>query len=414
MVYKHTDVLPITERTTHSNAERWLKIVKYGESGVVVQIQDDCEYRVGEILKNKQLLKEILGPYYRKYLLTYVPIDKASIDSAMFDELLKGVRARAISLPKNITDLATLTEYLVNQGYSLGFFVTGVGELSYEVQYDELRVVEKLLQTAHNVSVILFSDRDVANEKYSQLVDKCSLLFDHVEIYPLYSRVDALQFVKYNESMWQMSLSDKVNQEIVDKCGGYLWLISHVQRQLRDDFEVKWGDLVDDAGLLIKLESIMAKLDVEARDILRGVESGSITKSQKQTPAFQFLIKIGLIAEKDGVFDLGIPLLSLVFRRIVDLEEIRLVEGSLYVGTNNITKEMSESEGKLLVYLVKNKQKVVSREGIAQVLWKDKSEKQYSDWAMDRVISRLRQKMKQVGISPNLLRTVKRRGYIFG
>ncbi len=414
MVYRQTDVLPITERTTHSNAERWLKIVKYGESGVVLQIQDDCEYRVGEILNNKPLLKEILGPYYRKYLLTYVPIDKANIVSAMFDELLKVVRTRAISLPKNMTDLASLSDYLVNKGYNLGFFVTGVGELPYTDQYDQLRAVEKLLQSAHNFSVVVFSDRDITSEKYALLVDKCSLLFDHVEIYPLYSRADALQFVKYNESMWQMSLSNTKNQEIVDKCGGYLWLISHVQRQLRDDFDIQWSDLEDDAGLLIKLESIMAKLDSISRDLLRAVESGSISRNQKQTPEFNFLVKTGLVLEKDGIYLLGIPLLSLVFKRMVDLEEIRIVEGNLYVGAKKIVNEMSESETKVLVHMIKNKQEVVNREKIGQILWTDKQAKDYSDWAIDRVMSRLRQKMKQVGISPNLLRTVKRRGYVFG
>ncbi len=414
MVYKQTDVLPITERTTQSNAERWLKIIKYGESGVVIQIQDDCEYRVSEILNNKSLLKEVLGPYYRKYLLTYVPINKAGIVSAMFDELLIVVRSRAISIPKNISKLETLCEYLINEGYNLGFFVTGVGELSYEIQYDELRVIEQILQTTHNVSVILFSDRDVTSEKYSQLVDKCSLLFDHVEIYPLYSIEDALQFVKYNESMWQMSLSSQVNQEIINKCGGYLWLISHIQRQLRDDFEMKWSDLVDDAGLLIKLESILTKLDTVSRELLRVVESGSISKTQRQTHEFKFLVSVGLIQDQDGALSLGIPLLSLAFKRIVDLDEIRLVEGNLHVGANNIMNEMSESEGKVLVHLVKNKQVVVSREEIGQILWSDKPATEYSDWAIDRVMSRLRHKLKQVGISPNLLRTVKRKGYIFG
>lgn len=414
MVYKHTEILPITERTTRSNAERWLNIVKYSESGVVVQVQDDCEYRVGEILENKSLLKEMLGPYYRKYLLVYVAVDKTGVASAMFDELLRLARKRAIAVPKHILDLSNLVDYLVSLGYNLGFFVTGVGELAYEVQYDELRVVEKILQTAHNVSVILFSDMDITSEKYSSLVGKCSLLFDHVEIYPLYSDDDALQFIKYNESMWNMSLSSKVNSEIVYKCGGYLWLISHVQRQLRDDFEMNWSDLVDDSGLLIKLESIMNKLDSESHDILRAVESDSLSKNEKNTQAFSFLVKTGLVKENEGIIQLGIPLLSLGFKRIVDLAEIRLVEGSLYVGTKNVMNEMSESECKILVYLVKNTQTVVNREKIGQILWGEKPVKKYSDWAIDRVMSRLRHKMKQIGISPNLLRTVKRRGYIFG
>ena len=79
---------PITPETTARNAKKWLNIVRYGESGTVIQLQDDCEYRVLEILNDKKILIDILGPYYRKYLLGYIQLDTKDLLSTIHEALI--------------------------------------------------------------------------------------------------------------------------------------------------------------------------------------------------------------------------------------------------------------------------------------------------------------------------------------
>ena len=55
-------ITPVTAETTLENARKWLNIIRYGESGTVIQLQDDCEFRILEIINNPKILKHILGP----------------------------------------------------------------------------------------------------------------------------------------------------------------------------------------------------------------------------------------------------------------------------------------------------------------------------------------------------------------
>lgn len=396
-----------------ANAQRWLKIVIYGESGIVIQLQDDCEYRITEILKDKKILKEVLGPYYRKYLLGCVPAD-SGIEDSLHRKLREISLQRGVKIPNSLTTLQELVEFLVNKGFNIGLFVTGIGELSYESLYDELRKVEVLLENSHNISVLAFSDKDISREKYSQLVDKCSLLYDHIEIYPLYGRDDSNQFLHYNESMWNMNLSDALNEEIVYQCGGYLWLISHVQRQFRDNPKLTIEDMASDMGLLIKLESILNKLNAEEREILRSVEAGTLGRVQADNANVRFLKKVRLIVEESDNLVLGVPLMRFAIKRSFSLAEVRTQTGKIYVGETEVTHELSDSEIKILRFMIEHKSTIISREDIAISLWGSQWESKFSDWALDRMMSRLRRKVKMVGIDPNLIRTIKGKGFVFG
>ncbi|MBM3209246.1 winged helix-turn-helix domain-containing protein [Candidatus Shapirobacteria bacterium] len=54
---------------------------------------------------------------------------------------------------------------------------------------------------------------------------------------------------------------------------------------------------------------------------------------------------------------------------------------------------------------------VISRDEIAEILWGKESYDKYSDWSIDQMISQLRKKLNQLGISPKSLQTIRDRGY---
>src|SRR3972149_11989183 len=93
----------ITPETTLENAHRWLNIIRFGESGTVIQPQDDCEYRVLEIINNRKLLKTMLGPYYKKYLLRYLPIDQKDLQKSIHEALVELCREKNIGSLKKLT-----------------------------------------------------------------------------------------------------------------------------------------------------------------------------------------------------------------------------------------------------------------------------------------------------------------------
>jgi SAM-dependent methyltransferase len=71
---------------------------------------------------------------------------------------------------------------------------------------------------------------------------------------------------------------------------------------------------------------------------------------------------------------------------------------------------LSESQFAVLSYLLSKSSRVVTREEIASVIWKENANIQYSDWAISKIISRLRKILKKYNSSLKIT-TLKSRGY---
>lgn len=225
---------PVTAETTLSNAHRWLNIVRFGESGTVIQLQDDCEYRVLEIINNPQTLKDILGIYHKKYILRYLPIDQKDLHKAIKDTLI-GIATELKIATKGILSEwqnSEILDEIAKKGYDVGLFISHVTLLLKNHYFQPFFDLELLIRTSKNLSAIAFSELDITHDKYRPLVDKASFLYDHIIKYPMYSETDARQFISHYNNQWNFSLPEKTVSEIIEVCGGYLWLIHHVQRFL--------------------------------------------------------------------------------------------------------------------------------------------------------------------------------------
>lgn len=414
MSYKPTIITDITEATILDNARKWLNIIRYSEYGVVIQPQDDCEYRVDQIINNPKILKKILGPYYRKYLFGYVPLDKKGLMESIKESILSICQERKICIPENIISIKKIVDFIGEKGYEVGLFLSRINAYLEEPDFKTFFELEYLLENTLNFSVIIFSEKDLTHPKYKVLVDKCSLLFDHISIFPFYSREDAKQFIKYNNSMWSMTLSKKLEDQIIDSCGGYLWLISHIQRFIRDNPDYLFADTLKDKSLLMKLESILVKFTVQEQELILRTYDGLITDFDKQTHEYKYLLSIRMIKEISGKPSLGIPLLALIAEKEKNLKNIELRNDRIFVSGSEIVDFLTKNEKKFLMLLLSRQRKTILRDELAKKIWGDSWEEKYSDWAIDRLAFRLREKMKKLGINEKLLKTVKRKGFIFG
>ena len=73
----------------------------------------------------------------------------------------------------------------------------------------------------------------------------------------------------------------------------------------------------------------------------------------------------------------------------------------------------SRREKRIIKLFLENKEKTLSREGIALAIWSNNKENLYTDWALDQIIRRLRNKFVKLGLSRQLIRTIKNQGYLF-
>ena len=407
---------PITKETTERNARSWLNIIRYGESGTVIQLQDDCEYRVKEILENTVLLRTNLGPFYKKYLFSYVSVDSQDLLGLIHDALL--TRALDIHIgTKGILEKLNSIELLYEigqKGYEVGVFISHVSDLFRSNTIQQFIDLESLIRMSRNFSVIVFSEVDITHPSFMQYADKGSFLFEHIISYPLYERADVHQFIQYYISKWNFVVSERIINEIEYKCGGYLWLIHHVLLCLRDNPLEPIDFAYKDSLLLTKLASIWEKLERRQREILRRIYFGTLTEVDRVSHEYMYLFKIRFIVANGESNQLGIPLLSQVIENEMKLSKWHVKDSKIFIGGKNLTDIFTKKERKILVLLIRSKKNLVSRDSIAISIWGDNFEEKYSDWAIDRLMFRIRIKLKKIGEKFELLKTVKKKGYIFG
>ena len=72
--------------------------------------------------------------------------------------------------------------------------------------------------------------------------------------------------------------------------------------------------------------------------------------------------------------------------------------------------EFTKKEFSLLRLLEKNKNQICEREQIVEEVWPEAAELGVSDWAIDRLVARLRSKLKNQNSEKEIV-TVKTRGY---
>ncbi len=81
--------------------------------------------------------------------------------------------------------------------------------------------------------------------------------------------------------------------------------------------------------------------------------------------------------------------------------------------SDGVTLEtLSPNEFLLLDHLINKKGQIVTREEIAQLFWKENYLLQYSDWAIDKTISTLRQKILD-SKEQKIIKTIRSRGFVY-
>jgi len=84
-------------------------------------------------------------------------------------------------------------------------------------------------------------------------------------------------------------------------------------------------------------------------------------------------------------------------------EDIIYDSKSIFVG-------LSERESQILTELLNNVERTISRDAIAKCLWGDGWHDKYSDWGIDKAISRLREKLSKQGMG-SIIKTIRGKGF---
>ncbi len=205
------------------------------------------------------------------------------------------------------------------------------------------------------------------------------------------------------ERRYNLEPSKELEEEILRLCGGhiqYLHLSLIVLNQKLKDQDIEADELFEtllsDERIVSQSEEIWDSLTEGERKIL-----GMALKDQKLTEAdkteAKYLWDTGFLGGAKGN-----KIFSPLFERYLATVASGQKQGDKV--------ELTKKENALYSYLLENEGEVCEREAIIEAVWPEIEDLGVSDWTIDRLVARLRVKLKDQKSKYNIV-TVKTRGY---
>lgn len=194
-----------------------------------------------------------------------------------------------------------------------------------------------------------------------------------------------------------LNISKEIERELFNLVDGYvryLHLTLILFSEDRNLGRVKEGllqRLLENESIRLQSEELWESLRKEEQEvILKVLEKGKLTKEDKKRG--EYLFKTGMI--KDG------KLFSPLFEKFCRENE----------ESDDIPSDFTKKEQALFDLLKGRVEEIVEREEIIEGVWPEEEALGVSDWAIDRLIARVRGKLK-LQESPFEIQTIKTRGY---
>lgn len=244
------------------------------------------------------------------------------------------------------------------------------------------------------------------------LADFYEFVAGHIVYLSLQDEVSLSFRIKYLEKITKKSLTDGQKKELLHLTGGHGRLIRICAEALLaapDEKDVR-AYLLSRKTVQDALKKIWKTLTPSEQHIL----SHAVTSVEDETKAY--LTETGILIGNK----LGIPLLETFLGE--HKEEDKIPQKIVFdENTNEIKKgEMVLSDGltgseyKLLIFFLRNPEKILGRDEIIEAIWVgNKSYAGVTDQALDQLIFRLRKKIEENPNQPSHLYTVKGRGFRF-
>lgn len=207
---------------------------------------------------------------------------------------------------------------------------------------------------------------------------------------------------------YSLSLSVKTEGKLHALVDGYiqylqLALISFHEGSAPIEDEDKLFDyLVADERLSLQSEELWESLESEEKEVLRKIVHGkSLTLKDREEA--KYLWDTGFVEEKKNASGDSIQIFSPLFLSYIQQKEKQVRKEHTLI-------EFSKKEHVLFLFLKMHVNNICEREKIIEAVWPEVEDLGVSDWAVDRLVARVRQKLK-LQKNNYEIQTIKTRGY---
>lgn len=325
--------------------------------------------------------KSLISPKTKKYIETLF------LDSIQSQDLFLTIDSIRKSL-----------EHLVAEGITPTIFFLRFDRIKDVVTPDFFSNLQGLIDACHkNLSFVITSVRSLEFLSPSVFTKASVSVFARtMYIEPAVSDDSGIIFDELAKK-YQLSFTTTVKDQILSIVDGYAqylqFALSYLHEKRSDTVSAKLVDeLFSDERIALQSEELWESLTQEEKEVLiKSLQSKNLNSEDKDRASY--LWNTGIIGQ-DGIF-------SPLFQKYLDQKESTRDGGK---------KELSKKENLLLKILEENRGALCERESIIESVWPEAESYGVSDWAVDRLVARLRSKLKDSGEDYEIV-TVKTRGY---
>lgn len=398
---------PVLTGQYKQQAIQWLDYLRLGENASVIFFpQTDRLRRLNQLFEDKELLEHALGKK-DKYVFQIIDLNINFVeDNRDFQEHVSR-QLRTLRLSLEPASFESWMDYFRKNNIRLVLvlldaerYLTPVSRQVFEYIF---YVTSKFSPTVTALSVF---EQDITHPSFAPLHAKARDVLENVLYYPLYSMDDTLAFIRYLEEKWSVRLPKGMDKAIVTAGGGHFWLIKEAVREYVSSGS--WS--ADSEGMISRLSTIYQYLLPSEQSLLAKSAKGNRVLTAEEEHSLIYL-------QHMRVYDSNGRILTRLLgeyakKRSESKGNLIIKDGKIYLNDVPIDKMFSKKEHRVLKGLLESAKEVISRDRIAGWVWPTKTQEQYSDWAIDQTIARLRKRLSDLNLSPDVIKSVRGKGYL--
>ncbi|MFA6005293.1 MAG: helix-turn-helix domain-containing protein [Patescibacteria group bacterium] len=310
-----------------------------------------------------------------------------------------------------LSEIEVICQNVARQGKSVTFVVDELEMFSRDEAQRIINGLSSLVLVNRNAihTAIQLQNLDLvplfqSSEKLLSLVQKIVYL-------PMPTVSESEVFIKTFMDRWKITLTED-HQKVLSLLSGNNMLVKAYVRSIRENTNYNLDAFLRSYEAKAKTKLFLNLIGSDERKVLEQVVFHQPI-SESLVHAKQYLETIKVLNKAGKKYDVYPKVLAQLIRLENNHNTLKLNNaGELIFGACNLTSVLSHHEYAILKLLLKHLGEVVGREQIAEVLWGEYYQKLYSDWAIDKTISRLRKQLAQIGFPESAIQTVKGSGFL--
>lgn len=395
---------PVTAKTMENLASSWVRFIKFREVGFFIwPPKSNAARRIVQFLHDDSLQKTFDIDSY-KTLFIYLDFqEEPNVKVPQLKEMVLHELGRSLSGNVSLNGSFDMLETLIRlqkKGHEIVFFITGVDEMLRKENMFILKELISIYERLQNIPVLFFTSTYITPVMKKKLFEKHALVSNFF-YKPIYSTEDSEQFFNFTKSRWHIRVHDNQKSWILENCSGRLGLIKNALRLVRDNPSLTPEELAAHPSMIDRVRAIFDAIPSEVTAVLSEIIKKSYRYKSQDKDVIDYLINVGMIEEHNKTYTIFPPY----------LQNAPLPNYQTPIRFTDLEVMLTGQERRVFKHLSQSTNTIFSRMSFAELMWESDVDEQYSDWAIDQLVHRIREKLEKTK-APYELITKKGHGFI--